>query len=189
MPSDPSWPDAVFETWARQAECVITSRLYYRLRIRQQDIYRDAAQHALVKAYQQGHAKLPEYGDFVRWTVTVAIHYANDCLRRIGRERSALEDVAENAPEPSDRDLCPVVQRCLQQVSPQNRQILELRDERGCTFAEIGRTLFSDSAPRASDEALGQRVRRLVEGALAELRAFLLEDGVDPDLWPATRAD
>ena len=152
----------------------------------------DMAQEAFLKAYRS----LPQFrGDskFSVWLYRIVSNVCLDWLRAQKRRPVASLTEEDEEGEESQMDLPDesalpeellerrltreAVQRGLQSLSEDQRQILLLREIQGLSYEEIGLTL--DLEPGT--------VKSRIFRARKRLCAFLLEDGNIPDLYASTK--
>lgn len=161
-------------------------RSYCQRRVGDRDAAEEIAQEAFVKAL----VALPRFGGerrFYPWVTVIASRLCVDHHRRLGRVRP----VEEIDPGTVDGDhgtrlsfLADVdnLDRALQRLGPRHLEVLELRERRGMTYAEIADHLH---VPQSTVEALLFRARKALrrefmavsgEGKLASIPAvaFLL---------------
>lgn len=107
---------------------------------------REAVQDAFIKAWRQAASYRPDRGEVVSWLVFIARHAAIDRLRK-GARRRLLHEALQR--EPSELAM-PVrelfdqqenLSRHLGELSPAQRQALELAFFGGCTQAQIATTM------------------------------------------------
>ncbi|WP_044891752.1 RNA polymerase sigma factor [Opitutus terrae] len=103
---------------------------------------REAVQDAFIKAWQQAGSYRPERGEVVSWLVFIARNAAIDRIRK-GARRRLLQEALEREPVetvmPAHElsDLQENLSRHLNELSPAQRQALELAFFSGCTQAQI----------------------------------------------------
>lgn len=171
---------AVFDDLYRRYYARLTS--YCRKRVGDRDTAEEIAQEAFVKALQA----LPKFAGerrFYPWVTVIASRLCVDHHRRLGR----VKPVEEIDPGSVDGDhgvrlafLADVdnLDRALQRLGPRHLEVLELREKRGMTYAEIADHL---AVPQSTVEALLFRARKALrrefmavsgEGRLASIPVF-----------------
>jgi len=103
---------------------------------------REAVQDAFVKAWQQAGAYRPDRGEVISWLAFIVRNGAIDRLRRGARRRDALALLANEAPESrstpqATADGREFLDHHLAELSPAQRQALELAFFSGCSQVEI----------------------------------------------------
>jgi RNA polymerase sigma-70 factor (ECF subfamily) len=150
---------AVFDDLYRRYYGRLTS--YCRKRVGDRDTAEEIAQEAFVKALQA----LPRFAGerrFYPWVTVIASRLCVDHHRRVGRVRP----VEQLDPGSVDGDhgarlafLADVdnLDRALQRLGPRHAEVLELRERRGMTYAQIAEHL---EVPQSTVEALLFRARK-----------------------------
>ncbi|HYP17492.1 MAG TPA: sigma-70 family RNA polymerase sigma factor [Opitutus sp.] len=103
---------------------------------------REAVQDTFIKAWRQAASYRPDRGEVVSWLVFIARHTAIDRLRKGARRRLLHEALQREPVEPVlpgrlNFDQQEIVSRHLGELSPAQRQALELAFFNGCTQAQI----------------------------------------------------
>lgn len=130
---------------------------------------REAVQDAFIKAWRQAATYRPERGEVVSWLVFIARHAAIDRVRK-GARRRLLHDALQR--EPVEAVVQPVrpwfdeqesLSRHLGELSPAQRQALELAFFGGCTQAQIATVMQTPIGNVKNHLRRGlQKLRRLV---------------------------
>ena len=101
----------------------------------------DAAQDAFAAVWRSAHSYRPERGAGAPWLYTVARNAIVDGLRRAPEPTSAAPEVAAEEAEPSDSAeaswVAWRVHRALEELPPQERQLIELAYYGGLSQSEI----------------------------------------------------
>lgn len=140
----------------------------------------EAAQDAFLAAWQ-GLPFFRGESSFSTWLYRLASNACIDLLRREKRHRTAAgpslndEEVHLDAPDPAptpheaaeQRELREAIEKGLQSLSPQHREVLILREIQQLSYEEIARSLDLDVGT----------VKSRISRARRQLRIFLLESG------------
>ena len=140
----------------------------------------EAAQEAFLAAWQ-GLAFFRGESSFSTWLYRLTSNACVDLLRREGRHRAAAGpslddeeaglDVPDQALSPQDeaerRELREAIDRGLEALSPEHRQVLVLREMHQLSYDEIADVLSLDVGT----------VKSRISRARKQLRNFLLKDG------------
>lgn len=141
---------------------------------------RDLCQEAFLKAYR-GLSTFKREARFSSWLYQIALNVCRDRLRRRrGRIAVSLDELDEgsdrrlraSSPSPLDlveaRDLSRMVESAMATLSPDEREVIVLKEYQGLTFPEIAETL---------EVPLSTVKTRLYRG-LAQLRHRLEREGI-----------
>ena len=117
-----------------------------------EDEARDVAQEAFLKAYR-GLSGFKQEARFSSWLYQIAVNLCRDRLRR-GRARAAvsLDELESSGPvlveggpgvqdELIREDLASAVRRAIGALSPEQREVVILKEYQGLTFLEIAQAL------------------------------------------------
>ena len=151
---------------------------------------RDLAQEAFLKAYR-ALGSFRREARFSSWLYQIALNLCRDRLRRRrGKTFVSLDDTEAGDPERSKspdasahelletRDLARLVAREIEDLAPEQREVIVLKEYQGLTFAEIAEVL---GVPLSTVKT------RLYRG-LNQLRRGLERQGVEPRGIGAGRA-
>jgi RNA polymerase sigma-70 factor, ECF subfamily len=166
--------DQLVHRWDRRIHGAI-----YRVVGADEDV-RDLCQEAFLKAYR-GLKTFKREARFSSWLYQIALNVCRDRMRR-RRGKTAvsldeIEDSAErglrtSAPNPLQialsRDLSRAVARAMEELTPEEREVIVLKEYQGLTFPEIAETL---SVPLSTVKT------RLYRG-LGQLRHRLERQGI-----------
>jgi RNA polymerase sigma-70 factor (ECF subfamily) len=141
---------------------------------------RDLCQEAFLKAYR-GLGTFKREARFSSWLYQIALNVCRDRMRRRrGRTAVSLEEIEGSAegglraPDPGpleialSRDLRRAVARAMEELTPEEREVIVLKEYQGLTFPEIAETL---SVPLSTVKT------RLYRG-LGQLRHRLERQGI-----------
>jgi RNA polymerase sigma-70 factor (ECF subfamily) len=141
---------------------------------------RDLCQEAFLKAYR-GLGTFKREARFSSWLYQIALNVCRDRMRRRrGRTSVSLEEIEGSAegglrtPDPGplelalSRDLRRAVARAMEELTPEEREVIVLKEYQGLTFPEIAETL---SVPLSTVKT------RLYRG-LGQLRHRLERQGI-----------
>ena len=140
---------------------------------------REVAQEALVKAYQ-GLAGFKSEARFSSWLYQIAINLCRDRLRRRKtRATLSLEELERSGPVLVERgpgaqeelirkDLASAVRRAIEELPPEQREVVILKEYQGLTFLEVAQAL---------DAPVSTVKTRLYRG-LSQLKLRLERDGI-----------
>lgn len=144
----------------------------------------DAAQEAFIKAYR-ALASFRAQASFSTWLYRIAANHCKDLLRQRARHATesweALLDAEGEAihrlfATPSDAMLpvesADLIERLLQQLSPDDRMIVTLREVEGLSYQEIAKTLA------CTVDAVKARLRRARQELQEKTRHFLKSERV-----------
>jgi RNA polymerase sigma-70 factor (ECF subfamily) len=171
---DASAFDHLVRRWDRRVHGAI-----YRVVGADEDV-RDLCQEAFLKAYR-GLGTFKREARFSSWLYQIAINVCRDRMRRRkGKVAVSLEELEESAdprlrahaPSPLDlverRDLRRLVERAMDALSADEREVIVLKEYQGLTFPEIAEAL---AIPQSTVKT------RLYRG-LSQLRHRLEREGV-----------
>jgi hypothetical protein len=146
---------------------------------RARDMAWDAVQHAMMQASKISDLqnKFNDFEHFCNWVYRVAINYVRDVFRRRSRERRLPDDQADQ-PQVVDPPQVQLTREFLEQLTPQERDLLESFEEDGPTLDEFAaRWLPPDGR---SENARRLEIWRKRREVVARLRRWLLDNGCPP---------
>jgi RNA polymerase sigma-70 factor (ECF subfamily) len=165
---EPAWR-ALVEHYQRPVFALLSRMLSPLARC---DLVEDLAQETFLRVFRA----LPGFdrtapGRLSSWLLTIATRLALDELRRHRAPEEALRaaDVQTAASRPDRRLVAEIVTRAVEQLSPDHRAVILLREVHGLDYDEIAAALAISPGT----------VRSRLSRARAELRAALAEDRDD----------
>ncbi|RZA06013.1 MAG: sigma-70 family RNA polymerase sigma factor [Moraxellaceae bacterium] len=111
--------------------------------LRRHDLAEDAVQEAFVRIWHNAGEYQQEKGNVLTWMTTIVRYRALDMLRAAKSRRESHEDTDEGEDEQSpekelyaERDRA-LIDRCMDLLETQQRQVIQLAYFRGLTHAEV----------------------------------------------------
>jgi len=148
-----------------------------------QDDARDVCQETFLRVLKKAH-RFKEGSRFSTWMYQIALNLCRDNMRKRRRwslvvaEETTLDDQLASPAQPAlgedpaanteRKELSHAVHRALDQLSPQQREVLILKEFEGLKFKEISRIL----------ECPESTVKSRMYGGLNGLRSMLARDGI-----------